>query len=220
MHPFMARTNGPIWLPLAIFLGFIGLNLIAAFLKRVFGWSADTHETPSDEGRWTPSDRFDPVARPTGSPLASLSTAERQAKLERQLRGGPLPGRTHRTDHRPPPLPPLVPIAADSEPLPSSWAPLTEAPAALQEAHERLAYADAVATAPLPPLAEAPAALQEGDRRLADADARTHRPHSAPPSTLHQPSLAAEMGRSLRDPATARGSIIAAIILGPPKALE
>ena len=119
-----------------------------------------------------------------------------------------------------------APAQALTGPGPSTenWVPWVDSKIALDDAHSRLAHADALATESLPPLSDAPQALREATERLAAADevvqlARASRgfEHLSRPAPT---GLAAELARSLREPATARGAIIAGILLGPPKALE
>lgn len=166
------------------------------------------------------------------SVLDSLTEQERAAIRERQIHGTgngrPTPPPLYPT-LSPPPMPVEVPpdLPRESGPGPTTqdWVPWQESPAAMAEAHGRMAEADARATESLPPLQEAPQALMEARQRLAAADARVQRARAIPtasetPTRPATSGVAAELARSLREPATARGAVIAGILLGPPKALE
>lgn len=222
MTPLLARLEGP-W-PLVIFAMAVICQVGAAAWQR---WRQQNLESGNEPLNLETLLGASP-ARSDDSPesaIAPLTPAERAAIRERQLRGAS-PWRSVLT-----PLPPCLPeppaeTSREAGPGPSTenWVPWVDSKIALDDAHSRLAHADAVATESLPPLSDAPQALREATERLAAADevvqlARASRgfEHLSRPAPT---GLAAELARSLREPATARGAIIAGILLGPPKALE
>ncbi len=160
-----------------------------------------------------------PEPRRTPLPLPSpMTEEERAARLERILRGT---ARVRET-------PPAVPATAqprEFEPTPSgTWVTLDESADALRHASEQLAKADALATMSLTPLSEASSAMQEATDRLNQGDQAIFHPTVLraveTPRRDAPTGYAAELARTLRDPATARGAILVSVLLGRPKALE
>ncbi len=222
MPTLLARLDGP-W-PLVIFAVAVICQVGAAAWQR---WrqqnlesTATTGDLESILGRMSSAQDTSPE-----SAIAPLTEAERAAIRERQLRG------TGNWRNPAPPLPAPPPLPAyettrESGPGPTTenWVPWEESTAALNEAHARLAQADVVATESLPPLRAAPEALRAATERLAAADQLIQQARATRRSeNVARPAptgLAAELARSLREPATARGAVIAGVLLGRPKCLE
>lgn len=225
MSPLLARIDT---LPLIIFAVVVAAQVAAAVWKKL-RQEIETDEAGKQEG--------DPILRRLGEnllgmprpsippidPFMPLTDEERRARLERQLRGG-----GNWRGAPPPPLEssPESEASRELEPAPTleNWVTFDDAAAAMRDAQERLARADALATETPPSFREAPAALEEATTRIwAGGQAVDHpeAPRGAI-STAHHPNagVAREMARSFREPATARGAVIAAILLGRPKALE
>lgn len=228
---FLAKVDGP-W-PLIIFVLVVAFQVGSALWQRLRSQMASTE--PEETGDFPPV--RPPNTRAHGMPAGGspsfggfmpLTEAERAERLERQLRGG---GAWRGVP--PPPLgpPPLYETSRESGPGASTenWVTLDGATAAMQEARVNLARADALGTEALPPLRQASASLAQATARLAAADAAITQPHAlrasgsrAGESTGRSApaGLAADLARSFREPATARGAVIASILLGRPKAFE
>lgn len=226
MPLYLAKVDGP-W-PLIIFAVVVAFQVGAALWHRLrnSGTSNDPESSgnfPRERPWWNPAPGFPEQPSPPFAGSRNLSEAEQLAKLERQLRGtGNWRGSP------PPPLPPPITHEyshdAESSPSPENWVTFEDTTAAMQEAHRRFAVADAVVTESPPLLRGAQAVLWEATARLAAADAavanRMASRGAVSTARHHNVGVAAEMARSFREPATARGAVIAAILLGRPKALE
>jgi len=233
---FLAKVDGP-W-PLIIFVLVVAFQVGSALWQRLRSATASTE--PDEIPGFPP---MQPPMRPPntrahgmpagGSPsfggFMPLTEAERAERLERQLRGGGAWRGVPPPALEPPPL--FYETSRESGPGPSTenWVTLDGAAAAMQEAHANLARAGALATESPPPLRRASASLAEATVRLTAADAAITHPHAlrasgsrAGESTGRSApaGLAADLARSFREPATARGAVIASILLGRPKAFE
>ena len=230
MTPLLAKVSVP-W-PLIVFAVVVTFQVLAGAFQQ---WLRSSRRREEAE-RAAPEVSIPEAPEPWLAPTLPRSTeypelrrspptlpppmtdAERAARLERILRG------TARVKEAPP-----VVVATNQprefEPTPSgTWVTLDESAEAMRHASQQLAKADALATMSLTPMSEASAAMQEATDQLNQGDQAIY--HPAVLRAVETPrrdaptGYAADLARTLRDPATARGAIIVSVLLGRPKALE
>lgn len=220
----LARLDGP-W-PLAIFAVAVFCQVIAGLWQRSRRTGSSRNDDVMDLAELLGGDRST-SAGDQDVPLEPLTTAERTAIRERLMHGTAREPFATQPVFTPPPIPPPeAEYSRESGPSPTTenWVPWVESPQAFNEAHARLTQAEQLATESVTAPPDARQALRAATDRLAAADQAVQNARATdrfesvnrPP----QSPLAAELARSLREPATARGAVIAGILLGRPKALE
>lgn len=237
--PLLLAARGGVPWPVVIFFVVVAIQVAAGLwrhLRRKGGGRYDASEPtalepiPGHDWRARPSTGFPqhrggafPANRTTARIPPAFDDAERQRRLERQLRGG------GNWRGGPPPIPATTYVDAEQSPEfapePSGrLASLSESATALNEAQRRLTHAAAASAMGLPGLHEAGGALKSASQRLAQAGESVLHPtnaHAVPArADPSGPSLPEQLNQTLRDPASARGAVITALLLGKPKALE
>lgn len=226
MNPLLAANFEPL-IPFVVFFVFLTLSLLHA------AWKRSQRSDQSEPGGWdrpgeilTEGDevgggqvvrRYVRPSTPESVPPAPRQLTPWEEELERLLRGDGPPAR---------PVP--EPVVAAPPVAPPPLGPVHEKPASPRPVTTWVAVGPAPMPKPVPPPVTlvsarvAPAPVESLKARAQSYLQRTDgRPRalSPPPRPGRSPDIAAVVTR-LQSRQTARQAILAAVILGPPKALE